>query len=195
MKMIETNLNFKKLSYGNIPMMIVLHHSSSKKMNVFDIHRYHKTQRGWSGIGYHFFISKDGEVYRGRPENAIGAHCKGFNKDTIGICVQGNYMEENMPIKQKQAIIDLCKYLSKKYKMKMIKGHKELKPTLCPGLKYPLQDIKDSVLKPKEDTYTVQSGDTLYCISKRFNIEVSELKKLNNLKSNIIFPRQILRIL
>ncbi|MCT4508244.1 MAG: LysM peptidoglycan-binding domain-containing protein [Tepidibacter sp.] len=54
---------------------------------------------------------------------------------------------------------------------------------------------KDSVLEDKRDTYTVKSVDILYSISKKFNITVDELKKLNNLESNVIFPRQILRIL
>ncbi len=195
MNIIETNLNFGKLNYGNIPMMIILHHSDSKTMNLLDIHKCHKTEKKFSGIGYHFFITKEGIIHRGRPEKAIGAHCKGFNRDTIGICVQGDYMEENMPIKQKQAIMNLCKYLCDKYKIKMIKGHKELRPTLCPGLNYPLKQIKDTVLEDRKDTYTVRSGDTLYSISRKFNITIDELKGLNNLESSLIFPRQILRIL
>lgn len=145
MVIVETNLKFKSLKKNNLPpSMIVLHHSDSSKMNVLDIHKCHQ-DKGWSGIGYHFFISKEGSIYKGRPLEVIGAHCEGFNLYSIGICAQGNYMAENMPIKQQQAIVELCKYLCETYKIKMIKGHKEMKSTLCPGIKYPLKEIRTDV--------------------------------------------------
>lgn len=195
MNIIETNLDFKQLSCSNNPMMIVLHHSDSKDMSVFDIHKFHAQLNGWSGIGYHFFVTKEGEIYRGRPENVVGSHCKGFNENTIGICAQGNYMTEDMPHNQKQAIIDLCTYLCSKYKLGVIKAHKELKPTLCPGIKYPLKEIVNSALIPPKAFYTVKKGDTLWNISSKFKISVEDLKRINNLNSNMILLGQKLRIL
>ena len=52
------------------------------------IHQWHLA-RGWSGIGYHYFIKKDGTVQQGRPLNKRGAHCKGKNFHSIGICLEG----------------------------------------------------------------------------------------------------------
>ncbi|WP_231165484.1 peptidoglycan recognition family protein, partial [Clostridium botulinum] len=146
MNIIETNLNFKSLSWGNKPKKILLHHLEWSRCTVYDVDRCHKVDKGWSGIGYHFFVAKDGRVYRGRPEKAIGAHCKGHNINTLGIGAEGNYMKETMPQVQKNAIIELCKYLCNKYGINDVRGHKEAPySTDCPGINYPLVDIKTAI--------------------------------------------------
>lgn len=58
--------------------------------NIATVKMWHVDERGWSDIGYHFFISKDGMVHRGRPLDRIGSHCYGHNHDSIGICLSGN---------------------------------------------------------------------------------------------------------
>ena len=52
---------------------IVLHHAAGRG-SVEDIHKSH-LNNGWSGIGYHFYIRRDGNIYQGRPLDNIGAHC------------------------------------------------------------------------------------------------------------------------
>jgi N-acetyl-anhydromuramyl-L-alanine amidase AmpD len=142
MNIIESNLQFKgNMTYGNVPIMIVGHHAESSHCTIEDIHQWH-LNNGWAGCGYHFLVRKDGSVYRGRPENATGAHCPGANDKSIGVCAEGSYMTETMPDVQKQAIIDLCKYIISKYGIKQLYGHKELYSTDCPGTNYPLADIK-----------------------------------------------------
>ncbi|MDT8715429.1 N-acetylmuramoyl-L-alanine amidase [Clostridium sp. 19966] len=142
MNIIESNLQFKALSYGNNPKLLVLHHAEATTCTIQDIHQWH-LDNGWAGCGYHFLVRKDGSVYRGRPEQAIGAHCPGVNATSLGICAEGNYMQDTMPIAQKNAIVELCKYLEDKYKINKIQGHKELYSTDCPGTNYPLEDIKN----------------------------------------------------
>lgn len=144
MNIIESNLSFRSLSYGNKPRMLVLHHAEASTCSIQDIHQWH-LDRGWSGCGYHFLVRKDGTVYRGRPEDAIGAHCPGVNATSLGICAEGEYMKEQMPEVQKNAIVELCKYLCSKYGISIIKGHKELYSTDCPGTYYPLQQIKELI--------------------------------------------------
>lgn len=53
-----------------------------------EIDRWHK-DRGWSGIGYHYIIDRDGKVETGRHLNKTGAHVKGHNTGSIGICLLG----------------------------------------------------------------------------------------------------------
>ena len=48
--------------------------------------------RGFSDIGYHFLVSNNGQVHKGRPIEKPGAHCKGHNRYTIGICVSGRHV-------------------------------------------------------------------------------------------------------
>ena len=194
MKIIVTNLKFKnKLKKLNRPSMIVIHHAAHSSATVNDIHRWH-LDNGWSGFGYHFLVNKDGKVHRGRPENTIGAHLKGYNTSSLGICLQGNYDVEKISKVQFKALIDLCQYLCDKYSISTIKGHRELKATNCPGLNLSLTNFRNRALR-SFDTYTVKKGDTLWSIAKSFNISVDMLMRLNGLNSSLIYPNQILRII
>ena len=79
-----------KLSNRKSTNRIILHHAESKSCTADDIHSWH-LENGWAGIGYHFFVRKDGSIYRGRPEGVVGSHAKGSNSDSIGICFEGSY--------------------------------------------------------------------------------------------------------
>ena len=144
MKIIETNWNWKSgLSRRAKTNVIVLHHAAAHTCTAQQIDNWHKGN-GWSGIGYHFFIRKDGSIYRGRPEWAVGAHASGRNSDTIGVCVEGNYEEERtMPQTQKNSVKEILRYLKGKYPKAELKGHRDVGATGCPGKYYPLQEMKD----------------------------------------------------
>ena len=144
MKVIETEWNWKSgLSRRAKTNVIVLHHAAAHTCTAQQIDNWHKGN-GWAGIGYHFFVRKDGSIYRGRPEWAVGAHASGRNSDTIGVCVEGNYdLETNMPTLQKNAVKDVLSYLKDKYPTAGIKAHREVGATGCPGKYYPLQEMKD----------------------------------------------------
>lgn len=142
MKIIETNFKWNgSLSYTNKPKRIILHHAEDSICTVQQIHSWH-LGNGWTGIGYHFFVRKDGTIYRGRPENAIGAHVSGANTNTLGICAEGSYMTEIMPTAQLNAIKWLIQYLDNKYGQLPIYGHREVGSSNCPGTNYPLAELK-----------------------------------------------------
>lgn len=144
MGIIDTGLKFNS-NYSPIKTIegIVLHHSGIKVLqSVETIHNYHKN-KGWAGIGYHFYVRKDGSVYRGRPENMAGAHCPGVNSISLGICAEGDFEQEIMNDVQKKAIVELIKDIKSRYNIKWIKGHREIIATDCPGANYPLQEIID----------------------------------------------------
>lgn len=141
MEIVQTNLTFRNMDWGNIPKAIILHNADASKCTVEDIHQWH-LNKGWSGIGYHYFVRKDGTVYKGRPDNAVGSQCQGHNRNTLGICFEGCYMKETMPVEQFNAGVDLILYLFDKYSTMPIYGHKELFNTDCPGTKFPLDAFK-----------------------------------------------------
>ena len=71
---------------------ITIHCSATKPKHNFSVERLrevHVNQNGWSDIGYHFYITTDGNLHRCRPLNRTGAHVKGHNKHNIGICLEG----------------------------------------------------------------------------------------------------------
>lgn len=57
--------------------------------NIETIRHWHVDENGWSDVGYHYFIRKDGTVEKGRDEDKIGSHVKGHNSSSIGICLSG----------------------------------------------------------------------------------------------------------
>lgn len=123
--------------------MIVLHHAAAKSCSAQDIHSWHLA-RGWTGIGYNYFIRKDGQIYRGRPENVVGAHATNYNSKSIGICFEGDFMVQSMPKAQLEAGKELVAYLKDKYKITKVKGHKDLMATSCPGSKFPFDEIANA---------------------------------------------------
>lgn len=141
-KIEEVNYKWaQSLDYNFKPSMIVYHHTAEDNLTPEDIDKKHK-DRGWTGIGYHFYIRKDGTIYRGRPENAVGAHAPGVNDKAFGIAVEGNLNNEQLTEKQKKSLIELSRYLMLKYNIKDLKRHKDVKNTECPGKNFPFEKIK-----------------------------------------------------
>lgn len=144
MKIIETNLSFKPMDIRAKTEQIVLHHSGvTVRQSVETIHDYHKNTNGWSGIGYHFYVRTTGEIYRGRPENTVGAHAVGANYNSIGICFEGNFEKEEMGKVQLRAGQELVDYLKNKYKISTVKRHKDVDNTSCPGKNFPIEEIRN----------------------------------------------------
>lgn len=112
---------------------IIIHCSATHAemdIDVETIRRWHVELNGWSDIGYHYVIKRDGTVQTGRPLSKIGAHCRGHNKNSIGICYVGGTLKDNTPSdtrtkEQKKALKALVKYLQKEYPNATIHGHNE----------------------------------------------------------------------
>lgn len=145
MNIINSNLNFKGLSsYGNSPEIVILHHAAANHCSIENIHQWH-LENGWAGCGYHYLVRKDGSIYTGRPETAIGAHCINYNNKSIGICTEGNFNNEVMGQSQYNALVELTSTILKKYGIDKICSHGELNLTDCPGKNFPLEKIKKEV--------------------------------------------------
>lgn len=158
MNIIDTGLQFNS-NYTSMKKIegIVLHNSGvTVEQSVEIIHNYHKN-KGWAGIGYQYYVRKDGKVYKGRPESMAGAHCVGVNDISIGVCAEGNFNEETMKEVQKQAIIELVKDVKTRYNIQWIRGHKEMTATSCPGTNFPIEEIK----KGAEQNQTTKETKTI----------------------------------
>jgi len=148
MQIAETNLAFRsKLTRRSRTSYIVLHHAGASRCTVYDVHQWHLNRvepdgTRWLGIGYHFFVDKAGRVYRGRPQDTVGAHCPGYNANSVGICCEGNYEWEYMPPAQWKAVLELIEELKRMYPRAKVVGHRDLIPTKCPGQFFPLAELK-----------------------------------------------------
>ena len=144
MNIIETSWNWNgSMSKRGRTDYIALHHAAAVTCSAQQIDEWHKNN-GWSGIGYHYFVRKDGSIYRGRPEWALGAHVSGMNNCSLGICAEGDYdKEQAMPAAQKSAIIALIKDVKSRYPQAKIVGHRDIGSSDCPGRFYPLDYFKN----------------------------------------------------
>ena len=103
-----------------------------------DIDRWHK-QRGFDCIGYHYVIDLDGTIEAGRDTECIGAHCKGHNTNSIGICYIGGADRDTLKPKdtrtesQKASLLLLLKYLRQRYPKAKIYGHRDFSDKACPS--------------------------------------------------------------
>ena len=143
MKIVENNFKFGTMDIRNTTEQIVCHHSGVTVLQSVEIiHDYHKNTKGWAGIGYHFYIRKDGSIYRGRPENTVGAHAVGANYNSIGICFEGNFSKEKMGQAQLKAGQELIAYLKEKYNISKVVGHRDIDNSECPGNNFPMDEIR-----------------------------------------------------
>lgn len=119
---------------------IIVHCSATpegKSFSVADIRRWHK-QRGFSDIGYHYVIYLDGSVHVGRPLAKAGAHCKGYNAHSIGVCYIGGCEAHTQKPKdtrtpeQKASLVKLITELRQRFPNASVHGHKEFANKACP---------------------------------------------------------------
>ena len=111
---------------------IIIHCSATKAGQDFhasDIDRWHK-ERGWDGIGYHQVVDLDGTVEPGRPESKVGAHCKGHNADSIGICYIGGLDKNGNPADTRTELQKALAGLVASYKSRFpnakVVGHRDM---------------------------------------------------------------------
>jgi len=97
-----------------------------------EIRRWHR-EKGWVDIGYHYVIRRDGKLEPGRDEGMVGAHVKGHNEDSIGICLVGGIDDDgescnNFTQSQHASLIWLIRKLLKTYPGCDVLGHRDLDP-------------------------------------------------------------------
>jgi N-acetylmuramoyl-L-alanine amidase len=119
---------------------VFLHCSASNRPNHDDvevIRSWHK-QRGWSDIGYHYFIRADGTIEIGRDIESKPAAQKGHNTGSIAICLHGLYPGD-FTIEQFDSVYNLCSAIDDAYEDRRISfhGHCEVSNKPCPVFDYP----------------------------------------------------------
>jgi len=121
---------------------IVIHHSHNDNHTLESIKKLHVEKNCWEGIGYHWIIFQDGKLQPARSEKFQGAHVKGHNEDSIGICLNGNLDEHPPTSEQMKTLIQFLK--QKNISPENILGHNELSgtSTTCPGKFMNMNEIR-----------------------------------------------------
>ncbi len=119
---------------------VIVHCSATpegRDISAATIDQWHR-DRGWSGIGYHYVVKLDGSIEYGRDISKTGAHVKGHNTGSVGICYIGG-CDTNMDAKdtrtpaQKESLLLLLKTLKKMHPEATIHGHNEFSSKACPS--------------------------------------------------------------
>jgi len=119
---------------------IMLHCSATKpsmNIGVREIRQWHK-EMGWLDVGYHFIIERDGTVEEGRPVDVIGSHVKGYNHNSVGVCLVGgvddaNKFDANFTPAQNVALKAVVAKLKALYPHAAIHGHHDFAAKACPS--------------------------------------------------------------
>ena len=134
----RTENSFKSNYIGMRKIDLIVVHCSATRSNVNftpealdSCHR----QRGFKGCGYHFYITKDGLVHAMRPVHLAGAHARGYNAHSLGVCYEGGLDPQGKPcdtrtVKQKEMLRSLIGRLKVEFGIKKVVGHRDLSPDL-----------------------------------------------------------------
>ena len=120
---------------------IIVHCSATREgenFEVAEIRKWHLA-RGFNDIGYHFYIDLYGEIHKGRDISKIGAHCKGHNRNSIGICYCGGVEADGKTPKdtrlecQKEALFAVLRTLKAMFPNAVIHSHNDFANKACPS--------------------------------------------------------------
>jgi len=134
---------------------IVVHHSASPEYTSREtIERWHK-DRGFSQIGYHYYICRvphyGPHTTIGRPVEIMGAHAKGSNDGSIGICLAGDYTKGEPAEDMWKHLLTICRLMMQRYDLTVddIYGHGQVgsTATACPG--YSVEKLRED-LRPTQ---------------------------------------------
>ncbi len=114
---------------------IVLHCSATRSTQDYSpeaLERDHRA-RGFRGIGYHYYVRRSGEVIPCRPLDQIGAHVRGYNACSWGVCYEGGLDSAGRPAdtrtpKQRASLLRLLAQLKGYAPQARILGHRDLSP-------------------------------------------------------------------
>ena len=114
---------------------IVIHCSATREdrsLTVAELEENHRC-RGFRGIGYHYYIRKDGTVINTRALELVGAHAKGHNSHSIGICYEGGLdshglAKDTRTDAQKKAMRELVQDICHRHDIIDILGHRDTSP-------------------------------------------------------------------
>ena len=131
--------------------LIVIHCSATRcnrRFTVDMLKACHNARFGNKGIGYHYYIERDGHLYQTRDESLVGMHARHYNAHSIGICYEGGLNEQGQTAdtrtpEQRAALIALLRSLKEDYPQAEILGHRELEGVHkeCPS--FDCQEYRD----------------------------------------------------
>lgn len=113
--------------------LIVVHCSATRvdtPLPPKTLDRLHR-KRGFRCTGYHYYLRRSGEVVNTRPVEYSGAHAKGYNAHSIGVCYEGGldlygHPADTRTPEQRKSLYQLLADLQETYPHARVCGHRDL---------------------------------------------------------------------
>jgi N-acetyl-anhydromuramyl-L-alanine amidase AmpD len=107
-------------------------------IGVEEIRRWHIDDNGWEDVGYHIVIRRSGAVETGRDLDAVGAHVRGVNSISVGVCLIGGVDDDGKPADnftaaQRVTLDAVLRMLAKAYPGAVVRGHRDFAEKACPS--------------------------------------------------------------
>ena len=135
---------------------VIFHHSLSTSGGVQQIREWHLA-RGWEDIGYHYVVTDSGDVQSGRDLRLQGAHTYGRNRDSVGVCLVGDFRYTEPSYEQiggaQRLYHQLCRIYSKSLDIEFHRDTDDQNP--CPGVMLDRYDFLE-ILK-RADPYHLEN--------------------------------------
>tara|TARA_B110000196_G_scaffold224844_1_gene193752 strand:+ start:84 stop:539 length:456 start_codon:yes stop_codon:yes gene_type:complete len=126
---------------------LIVHCSATREgqhISIDTIKDWHVNGRGWKDVGYHYVIYLDGRIKKGREDSVQGAHTKGHNKNSLGICYIGGVeaqrdskgkwpAKDTRTCEQKESLKNLLMTLKAMHPDSIVHGHRDFSNKACPS--------------------------------------------------------------
>ncbi len=117
---------------------VVIHHTAfyegTDLRTLAEAQRLHREDRGWADVAYHYFVGRSGLLYEGRALNVRGSHVGGYNTGSLGVCLLGNFVEQEPTDAQILSTQRLLRWATERLALTHIAAHQAFNPgTECPG--------------------------------------------------------------
>lgn len=163
---------------------IIIHNSATppeRDIGVTEIREWHVNGNKWSDIGYHYVIRLDGTLEVGRTTQIQGAHAKGFNENSVGICMVGGVDDELKPantfsIAQFDTLAILIRAIRKEFPIESVLGHGDLfgASTECPSFDVAQFLIDHDINQPQKEIPS-PTKNRFYSANKMHFVDVDQV--------------------
>lgn len=164
MKVVNYDFKVQKTNKPTKYIRIVVHHTGKNKTLQQIIKQHIETNR-WTAIGYHFMIGKKGQVYYSRDLKLAGAHTFGYNRNSIGIALFGDFDMYDPTEKQIESLKKLINGLSLKFTIREIIGHNE-------GIYKQIRDKYWKAELPEKDFLSIETKEEFENFQKEITTKV-----------------------
>ena len=134
--------------------LIVIHCSATRCDRNYPVEqlRADHRMRGFKDVGYHYYIRRDGTLHSCRPLEEIGAHARGWNAQSVGICYEGGLDPTGHPAdtrteEQRVVMQEVVTSLLKRFPESRVVGHRDLPG--CGGKECPCFEVQDVIVVQK----------------------------------------------